>query len=163
MPFVPFKAKVYDVLAADATLTAMLATVPGTSRPAIYVNHLSTVERVLYPAVSLAWSNAGANQAVQIADGGAFLVDVWTEEAAADPSLVANVSGAWAIYKRIKRSLHRAHLGALLRSSEYQLSYCVELDAEVNEEFDEQQKLYHLQGRYRVQLVEAGAFMAYPH
>lgn len=163
MPFVAFKAKVYDLLVADSVLVALLSTVPGTSRPAVYVNHLAQFAAVTYPAVSLFWANAGADQAVQQAEAGVLLIDIWTEETPASPWLTSGESGAWTIRDRIKTALHRAHLTRRLASAAYQLSYCVELDTSLTEDFDREQRLHHLQARYRVHLVAAGAVQAYPH
>lgn len=159
-----FKTRVYTVLAADTALTALLSKVPGTSRPAIYLNHLSQFQTVTYPAVSLFWAEGGADAQVQQAESGVLLVDIWTEERPAQSSggIAGDLSGAWAIYRRIKPHLHRAQLGQGLADPAYRLAYCVEMGATVTEEFDEKLKLYHVQSRYRVVLMPVGAEMAYP-
>lgn len=157
-----FASRVYDVLAADAALTAKLSTVPTTNRPAIYVNHLSHFAKVTYPAVSLLWRSGGADQAVQCAEAGVFDIDVWTEERASDAALAGGLSGAWALYRLIKPHLHRAHLSRHLADQAYQLTYCVELDATALDDFDDDHKLYHIHAPFRVQLMPKDAWLAYP-
>ena len=153
-----FKQQVRTALMADATLVAMLATVPGLPNdPAIYLNHISTLKQVYYPAVSL-FMSSGADPAVRAADTMTLLVDVWVAEIAAKAGQAAGMHGAWAIYRRVKACLHMKWRDTALHNAAYRLGFISESPgASVMEDFDENQKLFHLASKFDVRLIAVGA------
>jgi len=161
---IEFKSKVRSVLLADPVLAPKLAWSYGPTRDhrAVYLNHLSHFTKVNYPAISIYWES-GSDQHVVFAMKGQLWVDIWVWETPSDPGTVRGLEGAYSIYYDVRRLLHRQHLTALLHSAPYWLVNCTEQESCFMEDFDEEQKLYHVASKYTVELAPTGAEEAVPN
>ena len=85
-----YRLQLAEALLADPVLSGLLATVPGTTKPAIYINHLSAIHQVGYPCVSLMFEGSGPDRALRFVDQLTLVVDVWTPDG--PPNAVVSMS-----------------------------------------------------------------------
>lgn len=161
-----FRTKVRRVLLAASTVGPRLASVVGAvpPRPAVYLNHISFVQKVNYPAVSLYWTG-GTDRSVQFARRGRLQVDIWAPvhiPANVEVGAATGLTGANELYEAVRTLLHLQHRTGSLHDAAYQLHYCVETDSSYQEDFDETEKLVHIGSEYLVVVSPAAAEMSIP-
>lgn len=149
-----FRTKVRSVLLA-ASMASRLATVPSASpaRRAVYLSHISHVQDVNFPAISLYWAG-GSDAAVQFARRGQLTVDIWVPvhmPASIEASVASGLTGAAELYESVRDLLHMQHRTTLLRDpASYTLQYCGETSGSYVEDFEEDKKLIHISSLYMV-------------
>lgn len=153
-------AKFQSVLRADGEFASKLNIVPGSPAKAVYTNHISFVQRVLYPAAFVYIETGGQYGSVVIAETMVVTLDVWTEELLpadlAGSGLAEGAGGAWDLYRRGRLLLHEAQKrppGYLSVPGVYALAYCAEQPGAVGAPFVEDQKLYHVMTRFLVHII----------
>ena len=154
------RAALREALLADAVLAQQLNFVPDTEPPdtrrAVYINHLSQFRKINYPAISI-FMDGGVDAHVLFADDIVVSIDVWTSETADIPGVAYGATGADALYRRCRALLHQAQYTAIIPRTTFSVQRFAEIDSSRMEDFDFDQKLFHIATRYRARLIEADA------
>jgi len=147
------KTAVQTLLAADTTLTGQLATVPTVpSAPAIYLNHIASINEVLFPCVSLLCTG-GPDGKLLFARDLHLVVDCWTEEIAAGAGLAAGESGCSALWERVRTLLHMAQQRHVLTVVGCTVPWCAVLPGSEGNTFERPRRLHHYYGAFHVTVV----------
>lgn len=160
---IELKSRIRLVLMADTTLATMLNVVPGTTRKAVYINHLSQFTHVMYPAISIFMEGGGVDSDVVFAEDYPVQLDVWTEDRQDAPQLAYGLTGAWQIYRRMKQLLHQSQLNGIVADTAYAVMRFAEIPGSVSEDYEPDQKLHHIMTRFRARLIPTDAELITPN